>query len=108
MPVASRWLQAVRSIGWGVSNHGPTRQQLVGPIMISLDHLAPGTSGIIEAISGPAALQQRLMEFGVLEGETVKVLLKAPLGDPIEIQIGGTRLSLRKSEAAEIRLKVPS
>ncbi|WP_020469246.1 FeoA family protein [Zavarzinella formosa] len=72
--------------------------------MKTLDQLDPGTGGIVEAIAGPMALQQRLMEFGVLEGETISVLAKAPLGDPIEIQIGGTRLSLRKTEAAAIRL----
>ena len=76
--------------------------------MKSLDQQDPGTSGVIESISGPIALQQRLMEFGVLEGEQVRVLTKAPLGDPIEIQIGGTRLSLRKSEAAVIKLSDPS
>ena len=76
--------------------------------MKSLDQLDPGASGVIEAISGPIALQQRLMEFGVLEGELVRVLTKAPLGDPIEIQIGGTRLSLRKSEASAIKLNDPT
>ncbi len=76
--------------------------------MRTLDQLDPGTTAVIEAVAGPPALQQRLMEFGVLEGETVEVLAKAPLGDPIEIQIGGTRLSLRKAEAASIRLHPPA
>lgn len=76
--------------------------------MKTLDQFDPGAGGIIDSITGPVALQQRLMEFGILEGERVSVLTKAPLGDPIEIQIGGTRLSLRKSEAASIRLIDPS
>lgn len=73
--------------------------------MTTLDQLDVGRSAVVEAVAGPPALQQRLMEFGVLDGEAVEVLAKAPLGDPIEIQIGGTRLSLRKAEAAAIRVR---
>ena len=76
--------------------------------MTSLDHLDAGARGVVASVAGAPALQQRLMEFGVLEGETVEVLMKAPLGDPIEIQIGGTRLSLRKAEAAAILLLPPA
>ena len=76
--------------------------------MKTLDQLDPGGTAVVESIAGSPALQQRLMEFGVMEGETVEVLTKAPLGDPIEIQVGGTRLSLRKAEAAAIRLLPPA
>jgi ferrous iron transport protein A len=45
------------------------------------------------------------MEMGLLDGQTVDVIGVAPLGDPIEIQLGDYRLSLRRSEAARIRIE---
>lgn len=54
----------------------------------------------IERVDGPPELVQRLLEFGLLEGEEIEVIGYAPLGDPLEIHVGGTRLSLRKREAA--------
>ena len=42
---------------------------------------------------------QRLYEFGLLEGEQIEVVARAPLGDPIEIRVGNSRLSLRKAGA---------
>lgn len=70
--------------------------------MLPLSELPPGHSGIIRQLNGPAPVLQRLYEFGLLEGETVEVVRIAPLGDPIEIRVGQTRLSLRKTEAAGI------
>jgi len=74
--------------------------------MARLDQLRPGDRSILESISGPPALMQRLYEIGMLEGEVVDVLGVAPLGDPIEIQIGQTRLSLRRQEAAAIAVRI--
>ncbi len=54
--------------------------------------------------AGDPALVQRLYEMGLLEGDTVEVIGVAPLGDPIEVRIGGTRLSLRRREAAAVTL----
>ena len=55
---------------------------------------------------GSGALQQRLLEMGVMEGEEVEVIRLAPLGDPIEILIQGYHLSLRKAEAKLVELEV--
>lgn len=74
--------------------------------MPTLNDLRPGQSAAIVSISGPPALVQRLYEFGLFEGETVKFVATAPLGDPIEILTGNTRLSLRKSEAAGIHIQI--
>jgi ferrous iron transport protein A len=70
--------------------------------MTTLGELRPGDRGTVTSISGEPSLVQRLYEFGMLEGEEVEVLALAPLGDPIEVRIGNTRLSLRKNEAAGI------
>jgi ferrous iron transport protein A len=70
--------------------------------MPSLDQLRPGQRGRITALSGDAALVQRLMELGLFEGEEIEVIALAPLGDPMEIRRGDSRLSLRRSEAARV------
>lgn len=49
-------------------------------------------------VDGPQAC--RLMEMGLIEGATVEVLRRAPLGDPLQIRLGDYELSLRKNEAA--------
>lgn len=72
--------------------------------MVSLDRLHPGQRGRIAALGGGDALVQRLMEMGLFEGEAVEVLALAPLGDPIEIRLGDSRLSLRRSEAARVQV----
>jgi ferrous iron transport protein A len=47
---------------------------------------------------------QRLLEFGLLEGEMVEVIGWAPMGDPMEIRVGNTRLSVRKHDASMIQV----
>ncbi|AWM39026.1 Ferrous iron transport protein A [Gemmata obscuriglobus] len=74
--------------------------------MSTLADLSPGQRAEVVSVSGDPALVQRLYEFGLLEGEQVEVLARAPLGDPIEIGLGRSRLSLRKSDAAGIAIKV--
>lgn len=73
--------------------------------MAALSQLRPGARALILSISGEPDLVQRLSEFGLFEGEEVEVLALAPLGDPIEIRLGNTRLSLRKSEAAGVSVQ---
>jgi ferrous iron transport protein A len=74
--------------------------------MSTLSELRPGTRAAVLEVSGEPDLVQRLYEFGLLEGEEIEVLALAPLGDPIEIRLGNTRLSLRKSEAAGIVVRL--
>ncbi len=72
--------------------------------MPTLDQLRPGQRGRVLSIQGDPALVQRLMDLGVLEGEELQVLTFAPLGDPVEILLGNSRLSLRRREAAGIEV----
>jgi len=74
--------------------------------MQTLSDLRPGARAEVLAVSGEPGLVQRLYEFGLFEGEEIEVLALAPLGDPIEIRLGNTRLSLRKSEAAGVTIKL--
>jgi ferrous iron transport protein A len=73
-----------------------------------LHELTAGQSGRVEEVLGQDAMVQRLMEMGVLEGEEIEVLGFAPLGDPMEIRLRNYRLSLRRNEAARIRVTPPA
>jgi Fe2+ transport system protein FeoA len=66
---------------------------------MTLDEMAPGQRGIVTAIAGEGPLVQRLMTLGLLEGSEVSVTRRAIGGDPIEIEVMGYSLSLRRSEA---------
>ena len=81
---------------------GPRSPARAIRLMPRLDELPAGSRARIASIAGDAALVQRLMELGVLEGEEVEVVGFAPLGDPMEVRLADTRLSLRRHEAAGI------
>ncbi len=71
----------------------------------TLATLQSGEIGRITKIGVKGPLKRRLMDMGVLVGETVRVEKIAPLGGPIEMTVKGYKLSLRKSEAAEIQVE---
>jgi len=73
--------------------------------MPTLANVPIGATARVVNISGDAALEQRILEMGVLPGTQVKVIRQAPLGDPIEIRVMGYSLSLRRSEAACIEVE---
>lgn len=74
--------------------------------MRTLDKLKPGESGVVVTLHGEGAVQQRLLEMGVIEGAEVEMVRRAPLGDPLEIIVQGYHLSLRKAEAKLVELQV--
>ena len=74
--------------------------------MPTLADLVPGQTAEVLSVTGDPALVQRLYEFGLLEGERIEVLALALLGDPIEISLGNSRLTLRRAEAAGIGVHV--
>lgn len=60
------------------------------------------------AVIGPVptdASTQRLREMGLVAGTRVRLLRFAPMGDPLELEVRGYRLSLRRAEAALIPLR---
>lgn len=74
--------------------------------MLTLDLLKCGQAAIVENIQGNDALVQRLMEMGLLNGEEIEILGFAPLGDPIALRMRDFRLSLRRSEAARVCVRL--
>ena len=65
--------------------------------------LKPGQSGIVSAV-GHCAGRAKMVEMGLFKGKLVKVIFRAPFGDPIAVSIDGYVLALRKEEAAVIAL----
>ncbi|MCS6991948.1 MAG: ferrous iron transport protein A [Chitinophagales bacterium] len=66
--------------------------------LISLAELKKGQRGIIQELP-EGELSVKLMEMGLLPGETVRVEHVALWGDPISVKVGNSLLSLRKEEA---------
>jgi len=73
--------------------------------MSTLDTLRVGQSARVVDITGDDGIATRLMEMGLTEGEQVKVLGFAPLGDPVELEVRGYHLSLRSSEARRVMIE---
>lgn len=72
---------------------------------ITLKDLHPGEKARVAKITGTGPVRRRLMDMGVGPGCEVKVERYAPLGDPIEIKIKGTHLSLRRTEAEMLEVE---
>ncbi len=70
--------------------------------MSTLAEVAVGLRGQVTGIEGTDEVSLRLLEMGLTPGVEFRLLGVAPLGDPIEIEVRGYRLSLRKSEAARV------
>lgn len=67
--------------------------------MTKLSELKTGEHGTIVKILGHGAFRKRVIEMGFVRGHNVKVLLNAPLKDPIKYKILDYEISLRRSEA---------
>lgn len=70
----------------------------------SLDALAPGEVASVTRVAGDGPIERRLLDLGLLPGTVVSVLRRAPLGDPVEYELRGYRLCLRRSEASRVRV----
>lgn len=67
--------------------------------MTPLSQLLPGQFGKLASLNPERAVDQRLMALGLLPGMSLKLVRKAPLGDPLAIEFGGQVVSLRLAEA---------
>ncbi len=72
----------------------------------TLADLSPGQGGIVAGYLRDDAFTQRLMQLGIVEGADIEMIRRAPTGDPIEVRVMGYALSLRRSEAALVRIDV--
>lgn len=75
-------------------------------IPTDLSQLCPGMKGKIISVQGKGPIRKRIMDMGLTNGTDFEVIRVAPLGDPVEIKIRDYLLTLRMSEAANIKVKV--
>ena len=71
---------------------------------MKLSELGTGERGVIVKVSGHGSFRKRIVEMGFVRGNKVKVILNAPLRDPIEYEIIGYKISLRREEASKIEV----
>lgn len=71
-----------------------------------LGDLRIGETGRVKGLRrGDRTYREKLMAMGVLPGAEFTVVRLAPLGDPVEITVRGSQLSLRKSEAEMVEVE---
>ena len=69
-----------------------------------LSALKTGETGVIVKVNGHGGFRKRLIEMGFIAGKKVKVILNAPLKDPIEYEVIGYKVSLRREESDQIEI----
>ncbi|MCK6525307.1 ferrous iron transport protein A [Myxococcota bacterium] len=72
---------------------------------IPLASLSSGTTALLTRVGGDRAFRRRVMELGLVPGSAVQKRQTAPLGDPIELEVRGCRLSIRRAEAEVVWVK---
>ena len=74
--------------------------------MRTLKEVKVGQSCTVVKIHGEGALKRRIMDMGITKGVLITVRKVAPLGDPMELNLRGYELSLRKADAEMIEIEV--
>lgn len=69
-----------------------------------LSELHTGERAVVVKVYGHGSFRKRIIEMGFVKGSKVKVVMNAPLKDPIEYEIIGYRISLRREEASKIEV----
>lgn len=72
---------------------------------MNLKEVKVGNSATVKKITGQGPVKRRIMDMGITKGVNVTVVKVAPLGDPIEINVRGYELSLRKADAELIEVE---
>ena len=71
----------------------------------TVNDLQIGESGVVTALGCSGALRRRIIDMGITPGAHIILRKEAPMGDPIEINVRGYELSIRRSEAKEIEIE---
>ena len=72
--------------------------------MKTLKEVKVGSTVVVTRLNGEGAVRRRIMDMGITKGTQIFVRKVAPLGDPIEVNIRGYELSLRKADAEMIEV----
>lgn len=73
--------------------------------MKTLKDIPVGKSAVVVKLNGEGPVRRRIMDMGITKGVEVFVRKVAPLGDPMELDLRGYALSLRKADAEMIEVE---
>lgn len=73
--------------------------------VFSIDNLSIGESAKVLEVGGEKSLRMHFLDMGLIPGAEIKLIKRAPIGDPVEILVQGYSLTMRKSEASQIRVE---
>jgi len=71
-----------------------------------LSKLEPGERGVVVRIEGSSITRRRIMDMGIVRGAEIRVVRRAPLGDPVEFEIRDYNLSLRRRDAENVYIEL--
>lgn len=71
---------------------------------MTLEELPIKTKAVITKVGGEGELRCRLLDMGLIPKTVVEIKKVAPMGDPIELEIRGYSLTIRKEDAAKIEV----
>ena len=72
---------------------------------MTLNEVPVGGVCVVTKLNGTGKLRRRIMDMGITKGVEIKVVKIAPLGDPMELNVRGYELSIRKNEAESIEVQ---
>ena len=72
---------------------------------MTLKDLNIGETAVVGTVGGEGALRQHFLDMGLIPGEKVTLVKFAPMGDPMELQLRGYVLTLRREDARSIEIK---
>lgn len=73
--------------------------------MKTLKQVKVGETVTVERLHGEGAVKRRIMDMGITRGVEIHVRKVAPLGDPMELNVRGYELSVRKADAQMIEVQ---
>lgn len=73
--------------------------------MKTLKDVKVGESCVVQRLHGEGPVKRRIMDMGITKGVEIYVRKVAPLGDPMELNIRGYELSVRKGDAEMIEVQ---
>ncbi len=73
--------------------------------MKTLKDVKVGETCTVVKLHGEGALKRRIMDMGITKGTEILVRKVAPLGDPMELNVRGYELSVRKGDAELIEVQ---
>ena len=72
---------------------------------MTLKEARVGSTVTVTKLTGTGAVKRRIMDMGITKGVEVHIRKVAPLGDPVEVNVRGYELSLRKADAEMIEVE---